>query len=103
MANPYANAEYDRRYGGTFLIDGRDVGVSRRCCHCGCHWLAAKGSGAVRGWCVRCNGHTCGPTCVTRRFGPCIPHDVYLLILEGSVTPGNIPIIGRVEGDVPAG
>jgi len=30
------------------------------CCHCGRVWLWVKGSGRVRGWCMRCNGVTCG-------------------------------------------
>jgi len=101
MTDAYADAVYDRRYGGTILIDGRDVGVTRRCVHCGRHWLAVKGSGTVRGFCLRCNGHTCGPKCVALTYGPCVPHDVYLLFLEGKVT--DIPIIGAVEAAPPTG
>ncbi len=98
--NEYAGAINDRRYAGTILVDGKDVAITRRCVHCGCHWVPIKGSGRKRSFCLRCDGHTCGPECPVARFG-CVPFDVYLLALENKVDLNNIPVMGRVEGDVP--
>lgn len=100
MSDTYANAVNDRNYAGTILIDGRDVAITRQCCHCGSHWIAIKGSGRVRGYCSRCDGHTCGPECPTRRWG-CVPFDVWLLAQEGKIDLNNIPIVGRVECEIP--
>ena len=97
--DPYKNAVYDRRYRGTFLIDDKDSACTLMCVHCGQHGIPVKGSGTVRGFCTRCMGHTCGPSCVTRQYGVCVPYDVYLLILEGKLT--SVPIVGRVEAEPP--
>jgi hypothetical protein len=99
--DPYKLATYDRRYAGTFLIDGKDSAVTLRCCHCGGHWIPVKGSGRKRGFCCRCMGFCCGPTCPALAYGTCVPHDVYLLFLEGKVT--SVPIIGAVEAAPPTG
>lgn len=31
-----------------------------QCVHCGAHWYIDPGSGIQRGWCMNCNGPTCG-------------------------------------------
>lgn len=31
-----------------------------QCCHCQRVWVYQRGSGIERGWCMRCNGITCG-------------------------------------------
>lgn len=32
----------------------------RQCIHCQYTWIYQPGSGILRGFCFRCNGHTCG-------------------------------------------
>lgn len=40
-----------------------------QCKHCGGHWIVEPGSGNQRGWCLTCNGPTCGKfQCL-----PCVP------------------------------
>jgi len=59
---------------------------TRRCCHCGQHWIYQPGSGATRGFCQRCNGFICGPDCAAYEFvpvGDCLPHEKYIEALEG--------------------
>lgn len=55
------------------LDPGRDKPISEcstlMCRHCGRHWIVKPGSGKKRGWCMRCNGPTCGPKC----GGKCVP------------------------------
>jgi hypothetical protein len=31
-----------------------------QCVHCGKHWFVVKGSGRMRGFCMKCNGVHCG-------------------------------------------
>lgn len=102
FADPYKDAVADRRYAGTILLDNKEVGVTRQCCHCGCHVLSVKGSGKIRGWCMRCNGWTCGPNCPTAHLG-CVPFETLLEVMEGKYSLSNIPIIGRVEAEPPKG
>jgi hypothetical protein len=89
MSDPYAKAAYDRRYGGTIIADGKEIGNTAQCKHCGDHFLMIRGSGAIRGWCTRCNGFVCGPKCAT-----CIPFEVQLDIMEGKYT--SVPIQATV-------
>ncbi len=55
------------------LLAGQDSGGDMmRCVHDGTHWRIVPGSGMVRGFCLRCNGPTCGKRkCETR----CIPFE----------------------------
>ena len=99
--DPYKLARYDRRAMGFLLVDGKEAACTLRCVHCGGHWMPVKGSGIKRGWCTRCSGHVCGPTCPAAVYGSCVPHDVYLLFLEGKVT--SVPIVGAVEAAPPTG
>jgi hypothetical protein len=48
------------KHGGYFAIDGKVVAQTIQCCHCPAHFVARKGSGAVRHYCPRCNRVTCG-------------------------------------------
>jgi hypothetical protein len=45
-----------------------------QCVHCGLHWQVVKGSGRVRGFCMRCNGVTCGQ----KKCGECVPSEQQL-------------------------
>lgn len=45
---------------GLIIVDGREVATTRQCVHCGCHFVSVKGSGVKRGYCMLCNGITCG-------------------------------------------
>ena len=48
-----------------------------QCVHCGQHWRPMPGSGRVRGFCARCNGPVCGPSCAE-----CIPAEQQLENIE---------------------
>lgn len=63
---------------GHVIIDGREVGDTCQCVHCGAHWLWIKGSGRKRGWCINCQGFTCG----TRACDPCVPWEKKLDLYE---------------------
>ena len=67
----------DRKAGGVILIDGVCVADTVQCVHCGAHWIPVKGSGHVRGWCFKCAGPFCGPTCAA-----CIPFEKRLADYE---------------------
>lgn len=48
------------------------------CVHCQRTWTVQRGSGRSRGWCLRCNGPTCGGAgCQT-----CAPWERKLELLE---------------------
>ena len=94
----YAKAQYERRYGGTVFVDGKEVAITLQCVHCGGHWTPIKGSGKMRGFCMKCNGPICGESCQE-----CIPKEVQLLIMEGKIDPNNIPVTVNVTGEVPNG
>lgn len=51
-----------------------------RCVHCGRHWVRVPGSGAARGFCMRCKGVTCG----AKACDPCVPYEVRVEIEEGT-------------------
>lgn len=38
-------------------------GGTHQCVHCQYTWIAAPGSGTVRGWCMTCQGFVCGVGC----------------------------------------
>lgn len=65
-------------------------GETLQCCHCGCHWQLVKGSGKVRGFCMRCNGPTCGPACSKE----CVPQEKMLEIMEGTRNPTAVSVAG---------
>lgn len=97
----YKRTLFDRKASGHIIIGGRETACTRMCCHCGAHWVPVKGSKRKYGVCYRCMGYTCGPACPAAAYGTCVPRDVYLLFLEGRAT--SVPIVGRVEADVPTG
>jgi hypothetical protein len=52
------------RQEGAFIVDGKEVADTMRCCHCGIHFVVQRGSGVKRGFCMGCNHVTCGgPRC----------------------------------------
>jgi hypothetical protein len=53
------------------------------CRHCGRVWLWRPGSGIKRGWCMRCNGFTCGnDACDT-----CLPMMQMIENMEAGMSP----------------
>ena len=92
----YANASYDHRYSGVILVDDKEVACTRQCVHCQHTFLSVRGSGIIRGWCMRCNGTTCGhPDC-----DACIPWEVRLLAMEGKIDLNNIPVVVSVPRSI---
>ena len=65
-------------------------GETLQCVHCGNHWQMVKGSGKVRGFCMRCNGPTCGPQCSAE----CVPQEKMLEIMEGTRNPTAVSVAG---------
>ena len=60
--------------------DGPDVELeTRRCSHCGSHWVHEPGSGRKRGYCMKCSGPTCG----TKKCDECVPHEAEIELMEG--------------------
>lgn len=51
-----------------------------RCVHCGLHWVRVPGSGRKRGFCMRCNGVTCG----AEACDPCVPYEARIELMEGA-------------------
>jgi hypothetical protein len=98
LPDPYALAAHDRRYSGTVLLDGEEVGVTRQCVHCGRHVLCVRGSGKVRGYCARCAGFVCcEPGCPPG----CVPFGQWLENVERGLPPGHRPVRAAVHGEVP--
>lgn len=64
---------------GPLLPDQMPEGDTLMCVHCQCHWAIRPGSGTKRGFCLRCNGPTCGKQdCETR----CIPFEKAIEAME---------------------
>lgn len=64
VRKPHGHFQYTGPYGE--IQDGDTLS----CCHCGRHWEVRVGSGAERGFCTRCMGYVCGPTCYE-----CVPKE----------------------------
>ena len=77
--------------GGSFASDdGKEYQRDLcRCCHCGRIWQWLKGSGRLRGYCQRCHGVTCGPTCPMG--GHCVPIEKAVELMEAGVPWHEIP------------
>ena len=45
---------------GTLLPNQEPEGDTAMCAHCQKHWRIRPGSGMKRGFCMNCNGPTCG-------------------------------------------
>ena len=73
----FKDAQFERNPHGAILIDGQEVAHTLQCVHCGSHFISRKGSGKIRGWCTRCNGPVCGPSCAV-----CTPFEKKLEMME---------------------
>ncbi len=63
---------------GVLLLNGQQVGSTKQCCHCGKHFMMIKGSGKLRGFCLKCRKITCGCVeCCT-----CVPYEKQIENLE---------------------
>lgn len=67
------------REDGVVIVGGKEIASTRQCVHCGGHFTMVKGSGRTRGWCLRCQGVTCGHA----DCDPCIPFEARLDHAEG--------------------
>lgn len=68
-------------------------GATKRCVHCGGHFIIHPGSGRQRGYCSRCNGILCGASgCMSR----CQPFEQWLEQVERGVERQN----GRASSGV---
>lgn len=65
----YGNAKHERNPHGLIFSNGREVGTTLQCPHCGGHFLSVKGSGHRRTFCFKCMAVTCGQ----RECDPCKP------------------------------
>lgn len=74
----YASAKFERRAHGAILADGKEVGHTLQCPHCGGHFVSRTGSGARRTFCTPCSAVTCGnPAC-----DACLPHEKRMELIE---------------------
>ena len=66
------------------LNSGREVHVdTKMCCHCGNHFPYKKGSGRIRGFCMRCMKMTCG----SPRCDECFPIEERMDYYEAGLLP----------------
>lgn len=77
---------------GVLIEQGLDGGGEKhqdtvQCSHCGRHWVFKKGSKKKRGFCLLCNGITCG----NKRCQKCIPQEKQLEALEKGIPWESIP------------
>lgn len=80
-----------REAAGVLIISGPEGEENRdtiRCQHCGAHWVPERGSGRVRGYCMRCQGVTCGAEPCERG---CVPYEQMIERIEAA---------GRVEANI---
>jgi hypothetical protein len=63
---------------GVIIVDGRQVASTKQCCHCGGHFVMEKGSGKLRGWCMKCHEITCGKIECCK----CVPFEKKLDLME---------------------
>lgn len=67
-----------KREDGILIVNGSVVATTKQCCHCGKHFAMVKGSGKLRGHCLKCNKFTCGAIeCCT-----CVPFEKKLDLFE---------------------
>jgi len=54
-----------RNPSGFILADDIEIAQTRQCGHCNTHHVCVKGSGKLRGFCMKCNSWLCGaPACI---------------------------------------
>lgn len=55
----------ERKPSGHILMDGKVICDTKQCAHCHRHVLSVRGSGVIRGFCMKCSGWLCGaPSCL---------------------------------------
>lgn len=83
---------------GFIFSGGREIGATRQCVHCGGHFYSRQGSGIKRGWCMNCNGITCG----CDRCDTCVPFQQWLDNVEKGRpeqwTPATASVLVDVKG-----
>ncbi len=57
---------------------GTVEGETLQCVHCAYHWQIIPGSGRQRGFCLKCNGPTCGKG----KCYECMPQEKWLEMME---------------------
>ena len=73
----YDDARALARPSGGILLDGVQVADTAQCVHCGKHFVMRHGSGTVRGYCPKCDGLVCGPSCAR-----CTPYEKRIDVAE---------------------
>lgn len=92
---------YNTREAGRIIVSdpGSDKAILEtgtvQCCHCGGHFVRQPGSGKVRGWCMNCSGHVCGPGCAA-----CVPAEQMLENMEQGRPDDFRPVVASVPRDV---
>jgi hypothetical protein len=85
---------------GTYHAFGGDeaekVVDTVQCVHCGRHWLWEPGSGKQRGFCLGCNGITCG----SKKCDVCVPMEQQLENMEAGHDLTFRPIMSSVPRDI---
>ena len=78
IVDDYADAKFERKPHGVFLVDGKEVAHTLKCPHCGAQFVSRRGSGHRRTYCMIHYAVTCGSDACSR---DCV--DVYAL--EGTL------------------
>lgn len=76
--HPVGGAKAVLRPSGAILVDGQQVADTVQCAHCGQHFILQPGSGRRRGFCLKCEGLTCG----SASCAPCVPIERRLELRE---------------------
>jgi hypothetical protein len=80
----------------SFDCDGPEVHQDTvQCCHCGRHWPWVPGTGEKRGFCLKCNGITCGNS----RCDKCVPAEQQIENMEAGRPVLYRPIVSSVPID----
>ena len=74
----FKDAVFENKPSGIILLDGREVAQTKQCPHCQEHFISQKGSGKLRGFCMRCMAVTCGK----QACHVCIPFEKKIEALE---------------------
>lgn len=67
---------------GGIVIGGRYSADTLQCVHCGAHWQVVSSDRTPRGFCVSCQGPTCGHAACD----PCLPADRRLDAMEAGLS-----------------
>lgn len=73
------NFKFERKPSGVFIVNDKEVAHTIQCGHCGCHFISIRGSGKIRGFCMKCMKTTCGKI----KCDVCIPYEYKLDKIDG--------------------